>query len=164
MGEGDDLCSDESDDQAEETELLLSELSLNGLDTSHTLKLFGSIGPHQVKIMVDSGASHCFISDQVVFALKLIVMRTLPYSVMLGDGSRVQAAEIYYDLVLTMASKDFSLSCYVFPLRNVDVILGITWLAALGDVTANWQTLRMTFSVEGRLLTIQGDPTLTRRA
>ena len=34
---------------------------------------------------------------------------------------------------------------YLFELRGVDVILGVTWLTSLGDVKVNWRTLTMTF-------------------
>ncbi|XP_042044637.1 uncharacterized protein LOC121790506 [Salvia splendens] len=145
-------------------ELKLSELSFNGLDTSHTMKLFGNIDQEKVLIMVDSGASHCFISDQLATRLQLPITPTASYAVTLGDGSRVRTSGICHAVPLQLASELFSISCYVFPLRNIDIILGVTWLASLGDVTANWQRSSMIFSVQDRLVTIEGDPTLTRKA
>ncbi|XP_047948867.1 uncharacterized protein LOC125194666 [Salvia hispanica] len=166
--DGDEILPDgsavEPDGVESDQELELSELSSNGLDTSQTMKLFGKIGQHKVLAMVDSGASHCFISDQLATLLKLPVTPTIPYSVTLGDGSRVRAAGICRAIALTMSSEVFPLSCYMFPLRNIDVILGVSWLASLGDVTANWNDLSMKFSVQGRHVAIRGDPSLTHRA
>ncbi|XP_042045394.1 uncharacterized protein LOC121791530 [Salvia splendens] len=167
--DNDDETSDDTPFDEPETadtglELQLSELSRHGIDTSRTMKLFGTIGQQKVKVMVDSGASHCFISEQLASTLRLQITSTSPYSVLLGDGTKRRANGICHQVPLTMASETFSLSCYIFPLRNIDVILGVSWLASLGNVLANWLHSSMKFSVEGRLITIQGDPTLMRRA
>ena len=159
----DDMTPDEKEAVEAEIELRLSELSFNGLDTSETMKLFGSLNNHDLLVMVDSGASHCFVSDKVVAQLQLQVTPTAPYSVRLGDGSLVRAEGICRDIPLLLASEVFVVPCYVFPLRNIDIILGVSWLKSLGDVTANWDNLSMKFPFNGRLVILQGDPTLTRR-
>ncbi|XP_041999963.1 uncharacterized protein LOC121749458 [Salvia splendens] len=142
----------------------LSALSLNGLDTANTMKLFGAIASHSVKVMVDSGANYCFISDQCALRLELSIMPTSPYSVVLGDGSTRRASGICHDVPLKLLNEEFVVSCYVFPLRNIDVILGVAWLASLGYVMANWQRSSMDFRVHGRPVSLKGDPSLMRRA
>ncbi|XP_042045909.1 uncharacterized protein LOC121792148 [Salvia splendens] len=91
----------------------LSVLSLHGPDTANTMKLFGHVGQQQVKIMVDSGANYCFISEQCVQQLQLRITPTSPYSVVLGDGSTRRAAGICKGVTVTMANEDFTISCYV---------------------------------------------------
>ncbi|XP_042016082.1 uncharacterized protein LOC121764058 [Salvia splendens] len=142
----------------------LSVLSLHGLDTANTMKLFGHVGQQQVKIMVDSGANYCFISEQCAQLLQLRITPTSPYSVVLGDGSTRRAAGICKGVTVTMANEDFTISCYVFPLRNIDIILGVSWLASLGYVMVNWQHSSMDFSVHGRPVALKGNPSLMRRA
>lgn len=44
----------------------------------------------------------------------------------------------------------------------MDLILGVAWLATLGDVKVNWKTLTLNFSLQGKKLQIRGDHTLTR--
>jgi len=51
---------------------------------------------------------------------------------------------------------------FLFELEGVDMVLGMTWLAILGEVKVNWQTLTMSFLVHGRKICIQGDPTLIK--
>ena len=145
-------------------ELHLSELSFNGLDATDTMKLYGHIGHNKVLIMVDSGASPCFISAALADSLQLPVTPTAAYSVTLGDESKVRSSGICQGVPLRLASAEFMVSCYVFSLRSIDVILGVSWLKTLGDVTANWERSSMKFNVQGRIVTIGGDPTLTRRA
>lgn len=122
----DETVTEEMEAVDSEVELRLSELSFNGLDTSETMKLFGSLNNHNMLVMIDSGASHCFISDRIVEDLQLRVTPTASYSVRLGDGSSVRAAGICRNVSLTMASEVFVVSCYVFPLRNIDIILGVS--------------------------------------
>lgn len=82
----------------------------------------------------------------------------------LGDGTRVLSMGVCRDVPVSVAEHTFHITCYVFPLCSMDMILGVSWLATLGDVMANWSSLTMHFVVDGRLLSIRGEPSLTRRA
>ncbi|KAH6824297.1 ATP binding / aminoacyl-tRNA ligase/ nucleotide binding protein [Perilla frutescens var. hirtella] len=53
-----------------------------------------------------------------------------------------------------------AITCYVFLLDSVDVILGVSWLSTLGEVQANWGTMSMKFMLEGRVVTLRGEPSL----
>ncbi|XP_042065373.1 uncharacterized protein LOC121808874 [Salvia splendens] len=169
------ICEEEEgsavDSDPEESELLdtdvepqLSVLSLNGLDTTNTMKLFREIDSQQVKVMVDSGANYCFISEQCAQRLQLPITPTSPYSVVLGDGTTRREAGLCRGVFLTLEKEEFVVSCYVFPLQNIDVILRVSWLASLGYVWANWQHSSTDFSVDCRPVSLKGDPTLMRRA
>lgn len=48
----------------------------------------------------------------------------------------------------------------VFELGGVDLILGVSWLATLGDIKANWQSLTMQFQTKQGPVEIKGDPSL----
>lgn len=87
--------------------------------------------------MIDSGASHCFISEKLVRALQLLVDSTTGLLVVLGDGTQIQTQGICKDVKFVLDSTIFIITFYVFPLSSVDAILGVTWLATLGDITAN---------------------------
>ncbi|XP_047979195.1 uncharacterized protein LOC125221112 [Salvia hispanica] len=163
-GTEDDNEFDDTEEVDAKVELQLSELSLNGLDTSNTMKLFGEISSWKIKVMVDTGASHCFISEQLAQQLQFPVTPTAPYSVILGNGTTRRAAGICRGVPLVLEKEMFAVSCYIFPLRNIDIILGVPWLASLGNVMANWQNSSMIFAVDGRTVSIKGDPTLMRRA
>lgn len=47
--------------------------------------------------------------------------------------------------------------CYVFALGGVDIILGVAWLAILGDVKVNWETMSMVFDWKGMNVVLKGD-------
>lgn len=52
---------------------------------------------------------------------------------------------------------------YVFELGVVDVILGIAWLAKLGEIVINWREMSMQYVVAGEKMIIKGDPALSRQ-
>ncbi|XP_057791220.1 uncharacterized protein LOC131008354 [Salvia miltiorrhiza] len=153
----------EQHEQPQLQSLDLSELTSFGFDGPQTMKLFGRVGASRLKIMVDSGASHYFVAEQVARKLKWAIESIERFSVVLGDGTRVYTGGICKNVSLMIDSALFMISCYVFPLSNIDLILGVSWLATLGDVKANWNTLTMEFVIEGRQQCIRGDPTLTRK-
>ncbi|KAH6816337.1 hypothetical protein C2S51_021157 [Perilla frutescens var. frutescens] len=114
--------------------LELSTLSARDLDGPRMLKLSGTIGATKLVMIVDSGTSHNFISAQTATRLNLMISSTAPYFVRLGDGNLVSAQGVYTVLPLILGDATFVLNAHVFPLRGVDIILGVSWLATLGDV------------------------------
>ncbi|KAA0050629.1 transposon Tf2-1 polyprotein isoform X1 [Cucumis melo var. makuwa] len=47
-------------------------------------------------------------------------------------------------------------------LGGVDVVLGMQWLHSLGVIVVDWKNLTLTFSSEGKQISIKGDPSLTK--
>ena len=52
----------------------------------------------------------------------------------------------------------------MFPLGTMDLILGISWLATLGEVRSNWVEPSMKFKQGHEWVTLHRDPTLVRSA
>lgn len=50
---------------------------------------------------------------------------------------------------------------YLFELEGMDIILGLAWLATLGEMKINWGKLTMRFDREEEEVLIKGDPNLT---
>ncbi|KAF2293086.1 hypothetical protein GH714_036471 [Hevea brasiliensis] len=64
----------------------LSFYSIGGISSPKTLKLQGRIRGTDVTVLIDSGASHNFISGNLSSKLNLTVESTPPFGVRLGDG------------------------------------------------------------------------------
>ncbi|XP_052723768.1 uncharacterized protein LOC128193723 [Vigna angularis] len=161
------LAEDEEPGGEEEVEveleqMELSALSAGGLTQPRTMKLHGQIGTKQVLILIDSGASHNFISRDLVEELALPVVDTPPYRVSLGDGQRKETKGCCEAVTIHMGAVVIQERFHLFELGGVDVILGVEWLAKLGEVVINWGQLTMAYVQAGRQMTIKGDPTLTR--
>ena len=70
--------------------LQLSLCSMVGLTSTNYWKIQGVVQNNSVLVLVDCGASHSFISQEVVQKLCLMVEDTPSYIVELGDGHRVK--------------------------------------------------------------------------
>lgn len=83
-----------------------------------------------------------------------MIETTTIFSIILDDGSLVQARGICKNMPLRLDIELFYINCYVFPISSpissVDMILGVSWLATFGEVQANRQKLTMELTVQGR--------------
>ncbi|WZY74607.1 hypothetical protein YC2023_020991 [Brassica napus] len=81
------------DEEENEVEAVVAEVSISsvvGLTSSRTMKLKGELGGEEVTVLIDSGASHNFISEKMASRMGLITKNTTRYGVMVAGGVKVQ--------------------------------------------------------------------------
>nr|GMD06458.1 peroxidase 64 [Ipomoea batatas] len=162
-GDGDQFL--DGDPPTEVAHLSLLDLPLTamgGIDGPKTMKFRGQIAGLDILIMVDSGASHNFISRQLTAVLQHPLEPTTTFGVRLGDGRRAESDGKYSQLHVDLGPIAMPIDCFAFPLGGVDLILGIAWLETLGDVKANWAKLTMEFTIGDIPVQLVGDPSLAR--
>lgn len=76
--------------------------------------------------------------------LKLEQEDTLPYLVSLGDGHKKGTRGC---CLKVKGGVEIEEKFYLFELRGVDMILGVEWLAKLGEITLNWREATMAFKL-----------------
>ncbi|XP_022636349.1 uncharacterized protein LOC111241659 [Vigna radiata var. radiata] len=160
--------SDEGDESKEEVgeetkPMELSACSAEGLTPLKTMKLIGLIREKRVVVLIDSGANHNFISRRVVEELKLPVVDMPSYTVSLGDDHKKVTRGRCETVRISLGDTTVEEELYVLELGGVDVVLGIAWLAKLGEVVINWREMSMRFGVANEKITIRGDPALSRQ-
>ncbi|KZV39307.1 peroxidase 64 [Dorcoceras hygrometricum] len=126
------------------------------------MKFLGSIEGREVVVMVDSGASHNFVSRKLVTELGLPVDESVKFGVCLGDGGRVPCHGLCKGLIVDLHSCVVEVDSYAFQLGGVDLILGVDWLRTLGEVVTNWELMHMSFSIGKETVTLMGEPRLSR--
>lgn len=165
---GDKEGEEEEDEETETGEhahldmMVVSASSVAGLTAPHTMKLRGTIGQHEVVVLIDSGATHNFLSLQLVQPLGLSISGTREKEIRLGNGGVDRSIGICKNVLLSLPGYDLTHDFYPLELGSTDVILGIAWLQTLGDTQNNWRELTMTFKDKGRKVTLQGEPGLNR--
>ncbi|KAJ1381740.1 Aspartic peptidase, active site [Sesbania bispinosa] len=125
-GEYDTSPRDEEETDDEVVEGKCSVLSLQSLvedksNQSHTLKLRGKIKEVPLLILVDSGATHNFISRKLVESLDWEYENAQSMRVLMGDGHLTQTQGVCRDL------------------EDIDMILGVSWLASCGEMLVDWR-------------------------
>lgn len=143
--------SPEADDRCEPEETLatLSLNSLVGISSTYTMKLAGQIAGRPVTVLIDSGATHNFISTEVVAAVGMSITATTCYGVLLGTGGKVRTKGICADVKLDLGALRVVTDFLPLELGGADVILGIKWLETLGNMKMNWRSMVMKFELGG---------------
>ncbi|XP_031276149.1 uncharacterized protein LOC116134605 [Pistacia vera] len=143
-------------------DLALSLNSIVGITSDKTLKVKGQIWDADVVVLVDSGASHNFISHELVERLGIVVEKGKLFWVMVGNGVTVKGEGVCRQVSLDVQGIQIRQDFFPFELGGADIVLGVTWLSSLGDVCVNWKKLTMRFQVEGNRVSLQRDPSLVK--
>ncbi|KZV24316.1 hypothetical protein F511_01798, partial [Dorcoceras hygrometricum] len=117
--------------------LELSLFSTGGITQPQTMKLRGKVMGKDMVVMIDSGASHNFVSRKLVERLGLKVDEMLEFGVYLGDGGRVSCQGVCRKLQVDLQQCILQIDGHVVEPGRVDLILGVVWLRTLGEVVVN---------------------------
>lgn len=157
----------ELEDTVEGVAALVAEVSVNsvvGISSPRTMKLRGVIQSREVVMLIDSGATHNFISSKLIGELKLPLSSTRSYGVLVAGGVNVQGRGVVDRVTLILPSCQFTTSFLPLELGVADIILGVQWLDPLGEMRVNWQQLWMKICVAGKWVELRGDLSLHSEA
>ena len=86
---------------------------------------------HSLHVLYDSGATHSFISSSCVEALQLPVQDLLlDLHVSTPTAELVVASQVCIGCPLIVEGHESKVNLICLPLKDLDVILGMDWLAA----------------------------------
>lgn len=147
----------------EEVAPVLYCLSMNfflGKHSPKTTKLQGVVNRSCVVVVINSGASHNFVTPSLAAKLKLKLSQDTSMEVMLGNGVSVHGSGVCKDVKFSLAEVEFQGNFIALDLGGVDVILGVEWLETLGLCEVDWKSQVWRFYYKGTQVTLQGDPSL----
>lgn len=119
-------------------------------DPSRTMRLVGKVGEIPLMVLIDSGASHNFISPEVASSLSLKVDASYKMGVRLGDGHRIKTQGRCSNIHVLLGALEIVVEADIMELGGIDLILGIKWLETLGKVVMDWKEMTMSFVKNGR--------------
>ena len=125
-----------------------AELSLNfvvGISTPKTMKLRGRVDYQEVVVLIDSGASHNFISTDLVEKLGIPSVGTHSFKVLMGTGLSVKGVGLCQGVKLQLLNIEVEDDVLPLKLGSADVIVGMEWFETLGGMRVNWKSLTMSF-------------------
>jgi hypothetical protein len=166
LGEGESIIEEgeivvleraESEEEDEANEAECKVIGVMGkMGEYQTMKIDGRLEHVGVEVLIDSGASHNFISPALVTALGLTLTPSNIKRIKLGDGHKVLTEGVCKRVSLTLGTNCFEIDALVLELGGLDVILGVSWLSTLGKVVMDWKDLTMQFLHQGEMVTLQG--------
>ena len=134
----------------------LNELKTHGKTCCRTMKLEGYLQGVPILFLIDSGASHNYITRELVTLLNLSVLETKQYVVSLGDGSKRISQGRCEGMIIKVGQEVLKLDAYILELGGIDIILGMEWLETLGEVKTDWRKKTMSYEQGGKFITLEG--------
>lgn len=86
-------------------------------------------------MLVDSIASHSFVSNLVVQELGLTCDPSVRCRVQVGNGMCIKQQGVCQGMELVIQGFKVVEDFFPFEFGSVDVVLGVTWLRRLGEVS-----------------------------
>jgi hypothetical protein len=111
-------------------------------------------------VLVGSGASHTFIFETIAEKLNLPRSHSPSYDVSMGTGDLLKSEGVCRVIRVKLQSIEIVDEFLPLQLSNLDVILGMYWLATRGTTQANWNAQTIRFNDEK--VTLKGDLSLER--
>ncbi|CAL1400787.1 unnamed protein product [Linum trigynum] len=135
------------------------ELSLNaaaGIDGPRTLQFRAQVADVQAVLLVDSRSTHNFISEQKAEEKRLCIASIEPFLVGIANGEPMRCRGRCNDVQVVIQGEEFAVSLYILPIRGMDMVFGVQWLADLGPITCDWGALTMKFKWRDKEFSLQG--------
>lgn len=121
-------CSVEVEEALAGEEVEVAEISISsmmGISSSRTIKLVGTIQGAELVVLIDSGASHNFVSTEFVRKMELETYDMMGSSVLTAGGVTIRGTGRCKPLELTLQGCKITSTFLPLELGSADVILGI---------------------------------------
>ena len=140
--------------EEEEHEITLH--ALTGWTGPKAMRIEAMMGSHKMIALIDSGATHNFVSDRVASIMNMAINPTKPFTVRVANGDQLWCKGKYKQGAVRLQGIPFLLDFFPIPLHGIDLVLGIQWLETLGPVNCDWKDLTMKFMWDQKLRCLQG--------
>jgi hypothetical protein len=106
-------------------------------------------------ILFDSGASHTFISKRFVEQHSISYHESREGFKIHSPGGQIFTKEVAFQVLVTLAGRDFPTNMIVLKGQDIDVILGMNWLAQHKAIlNTDQRTIKLSYGQEEILLSI----------
>jgi hypothetical protein len=140
----DDTADDTAGENLED-DMTISMHTLSGVRTVSTLSLITTISSGQFSALVDSGSTHCFISEHTARRLDLAPIARPGLTVGVANGDRVPLTGVCKNVPITIIGEAFYIDLHVIDLHGYELVLGCDWLRTLGPILWDFQRQTMAF-------------------
>jgi hypothetical protein len=124
---------------------VMSQAAVAGAVAPNTFRLLGQIQKQQVSMLIDSGSSHCFVSEDIASHLQGVMKSVSPFTVKIPDGALMTCDRELVDCEWWCQGTTFRTNLKVLPLGCYDVIIGMDWLQSHNPMGIDWVGRRLAF-------------------
>jgi hypothetical protein len=111
------------------------------------------VANHPAVILFDSGASHTFISKKFVEKYCIPYIESREGFIIHSPRGQIFTKEVAFHVPVTLAEQDFPTNMIVLKGQDIDVILGMNWLAQHKAIlNTELRTIRLSYGQEVSLV------------
>lgn len=137
--------------------LAVSSATVSGKVTPRSLQLLGTIQQISVSILIDSGSSNSFISQDIVCKLAAMNLVSTCARVKVANGGIMQCNQILSQAQWSIQGYDFVFDLKILPLHSFDLILGLDWLETFSPMRVHWKHRWLVIPYQGTQILLQGE-------
>ncbi|KAF2290896.1 hypothetical protein GH714_016291 [Hevea brasiliensis] len=137
-------------------ELQMSLNAMRGTPGAQTMCVAGTCGKRSLQVLIDTGSTHNFLDSHIARKVGCELVKVTGVVVEVANGQELQCEHFCKEFTWCMQNQTFTTEVFILPLDSYDLILGASWLATLGEITWNFQTLQMKFWVDNKAHVLQG--------
>nr|GEY56625.1 retrotransposable element Tf2 [Tanacetum cinerariifolium] len=126
--------------------------ALTGITSYRTMRVIGHFGKQKIHILIDSGSTHNFVDIFMAKKLGCKIHKIDPLQVVVADGNKLVSDSMCRGFSWMLHEEKFTSDVMLLPLGGCEMVLGVQWLATLGDIMWNFTSLRH----EGRQVALRG--------
>jgi len=150
--------AEEEEEDSGEDLMAISVQAVRGTDSETTIRLRGFISGQEAYMLVDSGSTHCFISEAAAAKIQGKRALSVPVQVRVANGNIIQCTHELPDQVWLLQGKSFRSTFKILPIDSYDAILGMDWLGKHSPMQIHWTEKWLEFQHKGKLVKVQGIP------
>ncbi|WVZ87398.1 hypothetical protein U9M48_034038 [Paspalum notatum var. saurae] len=150
------VITENADSDSGDDLMALSLAAVHGADASRTIKFQGSIKRFPAFILIDSGSSGNFVSEQFASLLPNWNLLSQPVEVRVANGSVILCTHEISHCKVVINGHAFDITLKILPLQCYDVILGIDWLEQYSPMQVHWKDKWLLFQLHGQPVKLQG--------
>ncbi|GJW89610.1 retrovirus-related pol polyprotein from transposon TNT 1-94 [Tanacetum coccineum] len=98
------------------------------------MRVTAKVGKHELHILVDCGSTHNFLDDSVAKKIDCQPKTTCRLDVTVGGGKQLISNSECKGFMWRIKGETFVADMIILPLEGCEMVLGIQWLATLGDI------------------------------
>nr|GEW82281.1 hypothetical protein [Tanacetum cinerariifolium]GEW82282.1 hypothetical protein [Tanacetum cinerariifolium] len=121
-----------------------------------TMRVKGMFGKHTLHILVDCGGTHNFLDLKTTKNLGCKFESTIPLQVYVANVQNMLSCYECKNFQWSLQRETFTSDVMLLPLGGYEMVLGIQWLASLGDIQCNFKNLTMKFEYNARRMVLRG--------
>lgn len=129
---------------------------MKGIEGARTMRLRGFLANQEVYMLVDSGSTHYFISEEFGNRVQAKKALTSPVQVRVVNGNLLQCTHELPNQMWNLQGITFTNTFKIMSLSSYDVVLGMDWLESNIPMEIHWGEKWLQIKHKGKPVRIQG--------